>query len=561
MKPRKVLAVIIALLMLTSIVLSCKKDDKPADQGSQSSAPADQSPAVSSGSASPREIAQAAIAHADLINSEIRKGVTSSKDTLTFAAIRDPGNLEFGNLLEFTLYPFGTMTLEYFMRYDFSTGKYFSPVCTYEADADFKGATFHITPNIMMNDGNLFTVEDVLISIQAFRDHSPMSWHMEFVDTANATIIDQYTLHLPFTTVNGVWESAFQMFTVISGEAYNAVGGDLSFYMAPVGPMPYNLTEHIPGESMTLTAFENYYRGEPPIKYVTMKVISDRTAAFMALQNGDIDLLWNISADQVKTVHASSNMKQAMMGENMIAYVGMNSGNAALSDFRVRQAISLAINRQDIIDGAYDGLAFAATSILTRETLGYNPAWDSNSTLPAQDIAKAKELMADAGYGGGLTLRLLAESTINFQLVTEQLALQLGEIGITLQPELTDYATMGAKLFSDDVSGYDLYLQLCQVSDDGVSTLDNPQLFRATHPELSSDGSNAGWSAIWDKIRATPVGSEREAIYQEANAYFIEKGQYWVPLLVSQTYVAMNPDLTGVRRNGFLFYFEDAYFK
>ena len=560
MKSKKVLSIIIAVLMLTTLALSgCNKAPAPAaGPGGAAEPPA--------GSTDNSDLAQRIVKDAQeftkRIQAEIKDGAVSSKDTLTFAAIRHPGNLEFGNLLEFTLYPFGTMTVEYFMRYDFEGGKYFSPVCdSYETDPDFKGVTFHITPNIMMNDGNIFTSQDILDSIEAFRASSPLSWHMEFVDTDNANIIDDFTLHIPFFKVNGVWESAFQMFTVLSGKAWFANGGDMSFYMAPIGPMPYHLTENVPGESMTLTAFENYYRGAPPIKTVKMIVISDRTAAFMALQNGDIDLLWNISADQVKTVYSSDNMMQATMGENMIAYLGMNSSNKALADFRVRQAISLAINREDIMLGAYDGLAFPVTSILTRESIGYDTAWDTNSTLPAQDIAKAKELMKEAGYGNGLTLRLLAESTINFQLVTEQLALQLGEIGITLDPELSDYATMMGKLFSDDITGYELYLQLCQVSDDAISTLDNPQLFGASHPELSADGSGEGWYAIWDKVRATPVTADRIPLYREANAYFVEKGLYWVPLIVGQTYVAMNPDLTGIRRNGFLFYFEDAYFK
>jgi peptide/nickel transport system substrate-binding protein len=444
------------------------------------------------------------------------------------------------------------------MRYDFKEGHYYSPVCdSYEVDADNLGVTFHITPNIKMNDGNTFGATDIVTSIKAFREHSGLGWQLDFVDLDNSKIIDDNTIDLRFTAVNGVFEAGFQMLTLVSGKAYDAASGDDSFYQAPVGPQAYDITEWVSGDHITATRFDGYYRGTPPIKTLTMKIISDRTAAFMALQNGDIDLLWNISADQAQTVSKSENLTQVMMGQNMMIYLGMNSGNKALSDFRVRQAISLAVNRQDIIDGAYSGLAYPANSLLTPEAIGY----DANTSFPARDIEKAKALMKEAGYESGLTIRLLAESTINFQLVTEQLAAQLGEIGITLEPTLTDYATMQSILFSGDSSGYDLFLQICQDSDDAISTLDNPMLFGASHPELSADGSNTGWKALWDQIRLTPDIEGRIKLYNEVNTYFIEKGLYWVPLAVGQTYVAMNKDLTGFRRNGFMLYFEDAYFR
>ncbi|MDR3363611.1 MAG: ABC transporter substrate-binding protein, partial [Clostridiales Family XIII bacterium] len=518
---------------------------------------------ASAGNSDAALIVQTALDYSDQILSEISDSAVSSKDSLTFAAITDPGKITLDNLLEFTQYPIATAAVEYFVRYNFQEAHYYSPVCdSYEADAGNTGVTFHITPGIKMNDGNTFGPSDIITSIKAFREHNGLGWQLDFVDLDKAEIIDDVTLHLPFTFSNGVWESGFQMLTLVSGEAYDAVNGDESFFQAPIGPQAYDVTEWVSGDHITFTRFEDYYKGAPPIKTMTMKVISDRTAAFMALQNGDIDLLWNISADQVVSVFESDDLEQVIMGENMMIFLGMNSGgNEAIADFRVRQAINLAVNRQDIIDGAYDGLAFPATSILTKEAVGYDPAWDASPTVPAQDIEKAKSLLADAGYADGLSLRLIAESTINFQLVTEQLVAQLSEIGIALDTQLADYATTNSIMFSDDVSGYDLFLFVCQTSDDGISTIDNPMLYNATHPELSADGSGAGWTAIFDQIRAANDISERIQLYRDLDTYFWEKGQYWAPLAVSQTYVAMDKDLTGLRRNGFMIYFEDSYYR
>jgi peptide/nickel transport system substrate-binding protein len=198
---------------------------------------------------------------------------------------------------------------------------------------------------------------------------------------------------------------------------------------------------------------------------------------------------------------------------------------------------------------------------MTTEAIGYNTDYDTNSPFPSPDIEKAKELMKEAGYEDGLTLRILAESTINFQLVTEQLAAMLSEIGITLDAELTDYATQNAKLYSGDVKGYDLYLSFSQACDESVATLDNAMLFGLTHPELSADGSYAGLQAIWDEIRITPDITKRTQLYKDAQAYFFENGLYWLPLNETQAYVGINKDLTGLRFNGSLVYFEDAYYR
>ena len=571
MKSKKVLAAILIFVLVAVLALSaCGNNTGSGGSGSSgggtSSGGGSGDGSSGGGGGGGNDLAglivQSAMDYMSQITSEANPGGTSSKDTLVFAAVNDPGKLDLGSILEFTQYPLASMSLEYFMRYDVDSGKYFSPVCeSFEVDADYQGATFHLIPNIIMTDGNVFTAQDVFTSVEAFRAWNFLGWQSDFIDLDRSEIIDDNTFHFAFDGVNGVWETSLQMFTVYSGEAYLASGESETFFTDPVGPMAYSVKEWVPGDHITITRNENYFKGTPPIKDVTMKVISDRTAAFMALQNGEIDLLWNISADQVQTIYGNEDLEQVVMGENMMIFLGMNSGNAALADYRVRKAITLAINRQDIIDGAYNGLAYPSTSILTREAIGYDPAWDANPTLPEYDLDTAKALMAEAGYDGGLTLRVTAESTINFQLVTEQLAAMLGEIGITLDVQLVDYATLANTVFTPDTSSYDMYLYVTQVSDDAVQTIDNPMLFGASHPELSADGSGDGWGALWGQIRGEPDISKRVDLYREVNSYFVEKGLYWVPIAVSQTYVGLNKDFTGAYRIAFILYFEGSYFR
>jgi glutathione transport system substrate-binding protein len=508
-------------------------------------------------------IAASATGYSEKTQSEISKDAISSKDTLTFAAVADPGAMLLFNLFDMTQYPFATACFQYFIRYDYTNGKFYSPISTYEVDEDNMGVTFHINPGIKMHNGDELSASDIIDSLIADKKHGPAPMQFDFVDLDNTEVVDERTLHMKFNRVNGVWESSFSMFTIISGKAYNEANGDTSFFQAPVSSAPYMVTEWAPGDHITVSAFEDYFGGPPPIKKMTMKIVSDETAAFMMLQNGDVDLVWNISADQAKGIFSNTDdsLELLLTDSNIVNYLGMNSGSEALSDFRVRQAIYYAVNRDDIIVGAFDGLAYPINNMMTNQSIGYNTEYDTNSPFPTPDIEKAKELLKEAGYENGLTLRILAESTINFQLVTEQLAAMLAEVGITLKPELTDYATQNAILYGNDLGAYDLYLSFSQVAGESVETLDNPTLFGKTHPEKSADGSGAEWQAMWTELRATPEIEKRADMYKNIQKYFFEKGLYWLPLNETQNYVGVTPGLTGMRFDGSLIYFDQAYFK
>lgn len=550
MRKRKILAIALAFTMVFTFALTACSgggETKTAEESIKEAG----------------DIASSVLEYSAKTESEIKDDATSSKDTLVFAAVADPGKISLDNLFDMTQYPFATACVEYLIRWDFKEGKFFSPVSTYVVDEDNLGVTFSITPGIMMHDGNEFQATDLVASIEAQRKHSGLGWQLDFVDLDKSVISDPYTIDVRFNKPNGVWESSFQMFTVISGDAYNKMDGSEEFYQAPVSPAPYKVTEWVPGDHITITAFEDFYRGAPPIKTITMKIVSDPTTAFMELQNGDIDLLWNLSAEQVNTLYGDDkdNLELLLTDSNIINYLGMNNANEALSDLRVREAIYLATNRDDILVGSFNGLAYPVNSIFTSDAIGYNTDYDTESPFPSQDIEKAKELMKEAGYEDGLTLRILAESTINFTHVTEQLSAMLAEIGITLEPELTDYATQNAKLHSEDLSGYDLYLSFSQACDEAVATVDNPMLYGMSHPELSADGSGKEYQAFWDEIRVTPDIEKRSDLYKQVQQYFFEKGKYWLPLNETQSYVGVNKDLTGFRFNGSLIHFEDVYFK
>ena len=156
---RTVLAATLILMLLFTLTLSgCGNKDGGATTGG------DMSSVLEEG----KQIAADAVAQTEKAQSEIDPAATSSKKDLIFASVADPGRISLDNLFDMTQYPFATACVEYFIRYDFTKKEFYSPVCdSYEVDADNLGVTFHIKPGIKMHDGEEFTAEDLVASIQA----------------------------------------------------------------------------------------------------------------------------------------------------------------------------------------------------------------------------------------------------------------------------------------------------------------------------------------------------------------------------------------------------------
>jgi peptide/nickel transport system substrate-binding protein len=556
----RLFAALLCVMLASVAFVGCGGNDSGSSSGTSSG---DNAASSDGGAVIPEDSADiVAVARENTVlrESEIDPNAVSSRDSLTFAAVVDPGKMALDNLLDLSVYPLAMAAVEYFMRYDYDNGGFFSPVCdSYEKDADGLGVTFHLTPGIKMQNGDELKAEDIVTSMLAFRNDSGLGWQLDFVDIDKTEILDDYTIDVRFTGPNGVWESSFMMFTVISKRAYEEMGVE-QFYRAPVSPAQYQVTEWVSGDHITLTAFKDYYRGEPKIKNFICKVVSDGTASFMELQNGNVNLVWNINADQVKAAAKDENLQLILMENTMINFVGMNATNEALGDFRVRQAIWRAVNRADINLGAYDGFATPAPTIITNKAMGYDPQYETNEPYPP-DVEIAKQLLKEAGYENGLTLRLLAESTTNYQLVSEQLSAMLAEVGITLDITLTDYASQNAIMYGGDDKAYDLFLSNSMTSDEEISYIDNPMLYGSCRWLNASDGSGQGFQDILNSIRTTPDIDARTQLYKDMQAYFFEKGLYWIPLNIAQNYIGCDASLTGFDLRGHLIDFNKVYYK
>ncbi|GAB3617752.1 ABC transporter substrate-binding protein [Okibacterium endophyticum] len=273
----------------------------------------------------------------------------------------------------------------------------------------------------------------------------------------------------------------------------------------------------------TFTPNENYWLPDA-VKFssVVLKPITDPAAQLSALQSGAIDYANNVPASNVQTA-VDSGFEAATAAGFMWFVMLQARDQAPLNDPQVREAISLAIDRESIADAVFSGLAEPASSIVADSWFG---AYDAEPI--ERDIDRAKELLAEAGYPDGLTITMLDTSALdpdgNFATAIQG---QLVDAGITveLQVETGSFDTFLSSLFSGAkqttafaLPNTDLYYQyMLNIAPGSIANLAG-----STDDELSAALTTA----------STASGDDAEAAYQ-AVAQRLDELNWLVPVVAA----------------------------
>ena len=209
---------------------------------------------------------------------------------------------------------------------------------------------------------------------------------------------------------------------------------------APVGTGPFKFVSYTPGLNVVLSKNENYWQnGLPYLDKVTFKVCADMDAGMAELSNGNIDIFPYLTTDRSSQLDPAKYNVQTN-GSNMVQIFALNNNVEPLNDVRVRQAMSYAINRQNIISVTMDGAGIELTTAMSPAMGQYYDA-DLNGTYD-QNIEKAKELLAEAGYENGFDITCTVPSSYLLHVNTAvELASQLKAVGINMSIEQIDFAT------------------------------------------------------------------------------------------------------------------------
>lgn len=179
---------------------------------------------------------------------------------------------------------------------------------------------------------------------------------------------------------------------------------DPSFVERPVGSGPYKLVSWTPGIELSFEANEDYWGGAPAIKRIEWTIIPDPSTRVLALQSGDVDLVWDVPYERIADVNADERLKVLEFDSIGLAFLTFNfRSTSAVTDPRVRRAMTYAIDRVGIRDALMSGKGVLNTGPAPDGVIG---AVDAGG-FPERDVEMAKSLLAEAGHPDGLDLVMI----------------------------------------------------------------------------------------------------------------------------------------------------------
>ena len=298
-------------------------------------------------------------------------------------------------------------------------------------------------------DGRELTAEDVAWSLN--RAHEESWWgYLPFFDHAEAEG-NTVTCYLENANATFLHELTSTSGIIVPREDVEGWGDQFGSHPTSTGP--FIVTEHVPDQYTKLVKNPNYWGVEPYLDEVIYYIITDEAQAMNALTTGEVDVVLTVSGNYIQQVRENSALVLSQAPESRLSYLGFNLSNDKLSDKRVREAISMAIDRKQIADGVYangDGAASYLPVPIT--SWGYDKSLEA--LVPAYDPEGAKALLAEAGYPNGLKLVLTvgtADAYVRAATIIQAMLAQIGvdvEIQSLSSTEITDrYLNNTVELF------------------------------------------------------------------------------------------------------------------
>ena len=276
----------------------------------------------------------------------------------------------------------------------------------------------------------------------------------------------------------------------------------------PVGTGPFKFVSRTAQESVVLERFDDYWGEKPELTKVTYKIIENADSILLSLQSGAVDVFAHLTTTQIAQLGDGFHVEEGTM--NLVQALYLNNAEKPFDDVRVRQALSYAVDRQQILDLAFDGYGTLLGSSMYPAFSKYFD--DSLTDYYTYNTEKAKELLTEAGYPNGFDMTITVPSNYQPHMDTAQVIVeQLKAVGInaTIQPvtwESWVQDTYSNRQFQSTVVGVDASsMTASAMLSRFVSTADNNFI----------NYSNADYDALYAQAQACYDDEEQTAMYKD----------------------------------------------
>jgi peptide/nickel transport system substrate-binding protein len=301
-----------------------------------------------------------------------------------------------------------------------------------EMTADFRKAAFRLRPGLKFHDGQPLTTADVKWTYEnykgahakVFRDKLEQ---IQLVD--DRTIV--FHFKEPFLEFIELYNGGVSgIGWVIPKHYYEKVGRE-GFKARPLGAGPYKFISQQAGVQMDFEAWEEYWRRTPATKTIVVKGIRDNAARLAAMQTGELDLAFGMTGKVFSQVAADKNLRWVpnFTGPWWLMFPGYNEPESPFHDKRVRQAVSLAINREFLVRQETDGVGRVWGNWISPENRDALKGDGKDLPVPEFNVEKARQLLAQAGFPNGFEFEWFVPFVPYFDM-GERILTDLRAVGI-----------------------------------------------------------------------------------------------------------------------------------
>jgi len=305
----------------------------------------------------------------------------------------------------------------------------------WDVSADGLTWTFTLRKGVKFHNGEEMTSKDVKFTFDRLRDPdvgaAPSSLYANIADIATP---DTYTVVMKLKQQNP--DFLFQL-----GEYQSIVcwSGIKDFNTEHIFTGKFMYESYLPEDRITFKRNPNYWRKDaegnqlPYLDGIDYLFLAEPSAQVEALRGGQVDYLIYLPSEYVKAVEDDPNTVVYQKPSNFHYAIRMRSDRKPFSDVRVRQAFRAAVDRGEILEGAFEGLG------VTGRDTPFGPGYGDyylDVPEPKRDIAKAKRLLAEAGYADGLTVTLTTQQSSAMPAMATIMKEQMAEAGITIDIQL-----------------------------------------------------------------------------------------------------------------------------
>ena len=405
---------------------------------------------------------------------------------------------------------------------------------------DAKTTLIKIKKDLFFSNGEPVTVDDVLFSLNRAKESPRMTQDFYMIESFEK--VDDATIKVKtfYEAGNLLHKLASMGASIMNKKALEENENNI------IGSGMFKLKEWVAGDRIVLERNEYFKEANSNVKEIIIKFIPEANSRMIMLETGEVDIAEALlPLDFQKISKEDDKFTTVEMQSSSNMFIGFDLRDKHLSDKRVRQAIAYAINNQDIVDSIYNGSATVATSPIPKITTGHN----ENSNPYEQNIEKAKELLAEAGYPNGFDIVLNVNE--DNQRVDTAVVIQdnLKAIGVNVQIKTYQWASYVA-FVENPSQEKGMFLMAWNIANDDPDELLYP-LYHSTQIDAHTNVifyKNEDFDSLISKARETIDKEKRIDLYKKAQDIIQEDLPHYAILYPMQNF-AYKKNIKGIEVN------------